>query len=103
MKTTKYTDTYGAVGMCLGVAFGCWTDQLAVGIMFGLAIGICVGNRKDKKINQQLTSDGWEVIAIHDHITIQNKAKRTKEVNYIPDVKIGDTVYLQENNTIEKI
>ena len=46
MKTTKYTDTYGAVGMCLGVAFGCWTDQLAVGIMFGLAIGICVGNRK---------------------------------------------------------
>lgn len=86
MKTTKYTDTYGAVG-----------------IMFGLAIGICVGNRKDKKINQQLTSEGWEVIAIHDHITIQNKAKRTKEVNYIPDVKIGDTVYLQENNTIEKI
>lgn len=103
MKTTKYTDAYAAIGICLGVAFGCWTDQLAIGIVSGLAIGICIGNQKDKKINHQLASDGWEVIEVNDHIIIQNKAKQTKEVNRTLDVKIGDIVYLQDNNTIEKI
>lgn len=95
MKTTKYTDAYAAIGICLGVAFGCWIDQLS--------IGICIGNQKDKKINHQLASDGWEVIEVNDHIIIQNKAKQTKEVNRTLDVKIGDIVYLQDNNTIEKI
>lgn len=103
MKSTKYTINYTFIGMCLGLAIGCWLDQFIVGIVIGTMIGLWLGRKEDKKINAQLQSDGWEIVAIGPMITIENKAKEKKQVGSIQNVKVGDIVYLSENGIIHKV
>ena len=38
-----------AIGMLLGVAVGCWTDNLALWLCIGTSIGLCLGPLFDKK------------------------------------------------------
>lgn len=48
----KSGTSYIAVGLMIGVVFGCVWDNMGLGIAFGLAIGSVLELRKKKKNNQ---------------------------------------------------
>lgn len=124
-RINKNTQMGMSLGICYGVAIGTSIEQLlfdnisigmCIGMCFGMLSGGAIGSIKDKAINKQIEEVGYKVKKIIKNedektycVIIESKAGEEKNITIsfynMKEEKfvVGDVVYLDENNTIEKV
>ncbi len=123
-KTNKHTALGLSLGLCLGCGLGlCFGmtlfDNLALGMCCGMGIGIALGTAigasRDAAISKQLEEKGYTVksvekkdgsenfaVVITDKFGGEKKVTVPKDTMAAEQFKVGDAVYLDENNFLEK-
>lgn len=115
-ETHKNTNLGIALGVCFGITFGLAVfDNISLGMLLGMAIGISFGAAKDKKINDQLKTQGYTITDItwsdtqntYD-IRITNKHGEMQTITIAKgsfdaeSLTVGDAVYLTEEGLLEQ-